>query len=61
MLKINENHVPSCLIKKKRINIILDNTRIHTAKMVQKVAEISNINLIYLKQYCPDLSPIENV
>nr|WP_305554144.1 transposase [Methanobrevibacter sp. V74] len=48
-------------MKKKRINIILDNTRIHTAKMVQKVAEISNINLIYLKQYCPDLSPIENV
>ena len=27
--------------------------------MVQKVAEILNINLIYLRPYCPDLSPIE--
>ena len=29
--------------------------------MVQKVAEILNINLIYLRPYCPDLSPIEDV
>ena len=47
--------------KEKRINIVLDNARIHTAKMVQKVAEILNINLIYLRPYCPDLSPIEDV
>lgn len=47
--------------KEKRINIVLDNARIHTAKMVQKAAEILNINLIYLRPYCPDLSPIEDV
>ena len=47
--------------KEKRINLVLDNARIHTAKMVQKVAEILNINLIYLRPYCPDLSPIEDV
>ena len=45
----------------KRINIVLDNARIHTAKMVQNAAEILNINLIFLRPYCPDLNPIEDV
>lgn len=39
----------------------MDNARIHTAKMVQKAAEILNINLIFLRPYCPDLNPIEDV
>ncbi|WP_220607672.1 transposase [Methanobrevibacter oralis] len=26
--------------------------------MIQKAAEILNINLIYLRPYCPDLNPI---
>lgn len=30
-------------------------------KMVQKAAEILNINLIFLRLYCPDLNPIEEV
>lgn len=47
--------------KEKRINIVLDNARIHTAKMIQKAAEILNINLIFLRPYCPDLNPIEDV
>ena len=47
--------------KEKTINIVLDNARIHTAKMVQKAAEILNINLIFLRPYCPDLNPIEDV
>ncbi|WP_081738356.1 hypothetical protein [Methanobrevibacter oralis] len=29
--------------------------------MIQKAAEILNINLIYLRPYCPDLNPIEDV
>ena len=33
---------------------------IHTAKMVQKAAEILNINLIFLSPYSPDLNPIED-
>jgi transposase len=41
--------------KEKRINIILDNARIHHAKIVEKACEILNINLIFLKPYCPDL------
>ena len=47
--------------KEKRINIILDNARIHHAKIVEKACEILNINLIFLKPYCPDLNPIEDV
>lgn len=47
--------------KEKRINIVLDNARIHTAKMIQKAVEILNINLIFLRPYCPDLNPIEDV
>ena len=45
--------------KEKRINLILDNARIHHAKIVEKVCEILNINLIFLQPYCPDLNPIE--
>ncbi|WP_084790345.1 transposase [Methanosphaera sp. WGK6] len=29
--------------------------------MVQKAAEILNINLIFLKPYCPCLNPIEDI
>ena len=29
--------------------------------MVQNAAEILNINLIFLRPYCPDLNPIEDV
>ena len=54
-ININKN------LENKRINIVLDNARIHTEKMVQKATEILNINLIYLRPYCPDLSPIEDV
>ena len=47
--------------KEKRINLILDNARIHHSKIVEKVCEILNINLIFLQPYCPDLNPIEDV
>ena len=35
------------MIKETKINIILDNTRIHISKIVKKVADILNIKLIY--------------
>ena len=47
--------------KERKINIILDNARIHHAKIVEKICEILNINLIFLQPYCPDLNPIEDV
>lgn len=45
----------------KPLNIILDNARIHTAKIVKEACEILSINLVYLPPYCPFLSPIEDV
>ena len=47
--------------KEKKINIVLDNAKIHHAKMVLNATEILNINLIFLNPYSPDLSPIEDV
>ena len=41
------------------ICIILDNARIHHARIVKKRAEELSIHLIYLPPYCPDLNPIE--
>jgi len=41
------------------ICIILDNARIHHAKIVKKRAGELSIHLIYLPPYCPDLNPIE--
>ena len=43
------------------MNIILDNARVHHAKIVEKVCEILNINLIFLQPCCPDLNLIEDV
>lgn len=39
----------------------MDNARIHKAQITKIVADILNINLIYLPPYCPFLNPIENV
>jgi len=58
---INTEEIIKCLKKEKRLNIVLDNYRVHKTKLVQKVAEILNINLIFLPPYSPDLNPIEDV
>lgn len=47
--------------KERKINIILDNAKIHHAKIVEKACEILNINFIFLAPYCPDLNPIEDI
>lgn len=39
----------------------MDNYRVHKTKLVQKIAEILNINLIFLPPYSPDLNPIEDI
>lgn len=62
---LNENlanpKIQEILSKEKKINIVLDNAKIHKAKMVLKAAERLNINLIFLSPYSPDLSPIEDI
>ena len=47
--------------KEIKINIVLDNARIHHAKIVEKTCQILNIILIYLHLYCPDLNTIEDI
>lgn len=58
---INKNEIITLLKKEKRLNIVLDNYRVHRTKLVEKLAEILNINLIFLPPYSPDLNPIEDV
>lgn len=58
---INTEEIIKYLKKEKRLNIVLDNYRVHKTKLVQKVAEILNINLIFLPPYSPDLNPIEDI
>ena len=45
----------------RRLNLILDNAQIHKAKITKIIAEILNINLVYLPPYSPFLNPIEKV
>jgi transposase len=47
--------------KEKKLNIILDNYSVHLSDYIEKVAEILNINLIFLPAYSPDLNPIEDI
>jgi transposase len=35
--------------------------RVHKTKLIEKIAEILNINLIFLPPYSPDLNPIEDI
>lgn len=58
---LNNNEIITLLKKEKRLNIVLDNYRVHKTKLVEKIAEILNINLIFLPPYSPDLNPIEDV
>jgi transposase len=45
----------------KRIVIVLDNAKIHKAKLTKKVAKLLNIKLIFFPKYSSDLNPIERV
>lgn len=45
--------------KKRPIIIVIDNARIHTAKVTKMVAGELSIFLVFLPPYSPDLQPIE--
>lgn len=49
------------LQNERKLNIILDNARIHTAKFVEEMCDILSINLVFLPPYSPFLNPIEDV
>lgn len=45
----------------RRLNLIIDNAKIHKAQITKIVADILNINIVYLPVYSPFLNPIEKV
>jgi len=47
--------------EEKRIVIVLDNAKIHRAKLTKKVAKMLNIKLVFLEKYSSDINPIERV
>jgi len=55
------NEIKDIFLKEEVINIVLDNYRVHHAKIVEKACKILNICLIFLPPYCPFLNPIEDI
>lgn len=51
--KVREKNPQAVLV------IILDNARIHRAKVVKEFCELNQIVLVYLPPYSPNLNPIE--
>jgi transposase len=45
--------------KKKWIVLIVDNARIHHAKIAKHYCSLNNIKLVYLPPYSPEYNPIE--
>lgn len=58
---LSDKRLMRLIQNERRLNLILDNAKIHKAKITKIVAEILNINLVYLPPYCPFLNPIEKV
>jgi transposase len=58
---LKQNDLKKLLTKEKRIHIVLDNYSVHHSGLIKNVAEILNINLIYLPKNSPELNPIEDV
>ncbi|MCC7554331.1 MAG: transposase [Methanobacteriaceae archaeon] len=58
---INKDNIIDDLKNKKRIVVILDNAKVHDAKLVEKACEILNIELIPLPPYSPKYNPIEQI
>ena len=58
---LDSEEINDILSKEKLINIVLDNYRVHHAKIVEKACKILNFRLIFLPPYSPFLNPIEDV
>ncbi|WP_409199307.1 transposase [Methanobrevibacter sp. DSM 116169] len=58
---INKENIIDDLKNEKRIVIILDNAKVHEAKLVEKACKILNIELIPLPPYSPKYNPIEQI
>ena len=58
---LNNKRLINLMHNERKLNIVLDNARIHKSKVVEYVCDILSINLVFLPHYCPFLNPIENV
>ena len=58
---LSDKRLMKLMQNERRLNLILDNAQIHKAKVTKIIAEILNINLVYLPPYSPFLNPIEKV
>ena len=47
-MMLNNKELSILMKDEKALNIILDNARIHTAKIVEEACEILSVNLVYL-------------
>ena len=45
----------------KKLLVLVDNAKIHHAKIVREFCEENDITLVFLPTYSPDLNPIEQV
>lgn len=61
LTNLNNDNLIVLMKNERWLNIILDNARIHTSKVVEMVCGMLNINLVFLPPYCLFLNPIENV
>lgn len=60
-IALNNKRLIHLLQNERKLNLILDNARIHTAKIVEEACGILSVKLVFLPPYCPFLSPIEDV
>ena len=58
---LNNKELINIMKEEKPLNIILDNAKIHTSKIVEVACEMLSVKLVFLPPYSPFLSPIEDV
>lgn len=58
---LNESEIQNKLSSEKTIKLVLDNFKPHKSKFIEKIAEMLNIDLIFLPIRSPHLNPIEQV
>jgi transposase len=62
ILNILENsNIKEYMSKERTIHLFLDKYSSNRSNLVKKVAQLLNINLIYLPPYSPHLNPIEQI
>lgn len=59
--KLYNKRLIELLRNERKLNIVMDNARIHTSKFSTAMYNLLSITPIYLPPYCPFLNPLEDV